>query len=647
MGFETLDTALQPVSTSTITAEQTTFPDQTPEDQVALSMVLADVERTEAYKSSKTLTRTWENCDNNYRAFGLPKNWPGTESPRAGLCPPVVMEAVEKLMPALMLAFFSDPAGFLLERRGKTTQDVARMWEHVLAWAVKVSDFKEEIRKALKGALLYGFCVVRWGWKTTTKTRKTFKVVNGKKTSKTESYDISHPTLENYELRKVGFDASLREQDVRKGRFVYGQIFTDANGLDELREDSTYKNIPTREQLSKILADNAKPTTDSLYAAKNMSWRDNQAAQENVPQSIDPLKAPIEILEYVAGDRVITVLERCIVIRNDFTGFDRTTFLSCAFIDVPGSAYGFGISQLLAGEQYLQADVLNKWLDAAALQLNPAFTAKQGLQTTSQQVKVSTGKIITGEELKPIPVPDVGPSALNILQTSENRAARRVGANGGSDMPTQAMRTAEGVQAFGQDVVNKTQYFIEIFSQLVYIPALEAFIDVCKENLSVDDVGMILSEHDEKLWQQMQSDPESFYNAQCNVNVLASTKLAARRNAAQLLPLLLNLAAAPNMQDSLTAQGQKFNWSELLDQAVDLTGWDIESLVVQATPQDIQRAMAIQSPQQAKAQIDAQSKQQDNQNALQQIEETGVVKAGVKAIELSMKHAMEEGKAIV
>lgn len=648
MGFETLDTALIPEVTGRLMADQTAFENEKQADQAALSMVLGDVQLAEAFVSSKTLTREWENADLNYRAFGLPKNWPGTESPRAGLCPPVVMEAVEKLMPALMLAFFSDPKPFLLERMGKTTQAVARMWEHVLTWAIEESCFKEEIRKCLKSALLYGMCFARWGWKREERVKKTYTFDKTRKITKgTEKYEISHPTFENIEIRKVLVDPSLREQDCRKGRFVVAQIFTDANGLDDLRDDPAYKNIPTREELRDIMSAGSEPATDSMPAAKNMSWRDNQAAKETDAQSVDPLKQPLELLEYVAGDRVIVVLQRKIVIRNDFSGFETTTFLSCAFIDVPGSFYGFGVSKLLGGEQYLQTDVLNKWLDAAALHLNPAFTSEQGLQTTSQQVKVSTGKIITGPKLTPIPVPDIGPAASNLLQQSEDRAARRVGANGGSDMPTQAMRTAQGVQSFGQDVVNKTQYFIEIFSELVFIPALLAFVDVCKDNLQPEDVQRILSAADQKSWEEMKSDPLSFYCAEFNLRVLDSTKLAARRNAAQLLPMLLQLAAAPNMQDSLTAQGKKFNWAELLDEAIDLTGWDIDSLVVDATPQEIQRAMAIQSPQQAKAQIDAQSKSQDQQNTLQAIEATGIQKAGVKVVEHVLKSSQDTGTSLV
>jgi hypothetical protein len=88
MSFDQLPTALIPEVTGRLLADQTAFDGEKQADQAALSLVLGDIQIAEAYVSSKTLTREWETADNNYRAFGLPKNWPGTESPRAGLCPP-------------------------------------------------------------------------------------------------------------------------------------------------------------------------------------------------------------------------------------------------------------------------------------------------------------------------------------------------------------------------------------------------------------------------------------------------------------------------------------------------------------------------------------------------------------------------------
>jgi hypothetical protein len=645
-GFESLPSAIVAPNTSQILPEQVAWRGESFDDETALAIVLHDAQAAEAFTSGKNRFIDCERADNNFRAVGLPKNWPGQESQRAGLTVPVVLEAVEKLEPAIMLALFSDATPFQLSAIGPVPPPVLRAKSNLLRWGIQLSDFKEEIRKCVKSALLYGFTVGRWGWKKATKQSKKYEfATDGSGTVKKiiKDYEIAHPTFECIELRNHLGDPSLREADVRKGRMNLVQIFADASILDDLRDDPTYKNIPTREELAAILAQKSEAATDSIPGSKGMGWRDNQAAIETEIQSLDPLKAPLEILEWVTDDRVITVLQRKIVIRNDETEFGRTTLLSCAFIDVPGSMYGFGISKLLAGEQYLQSSVLNSWLDVAALGLNPAFTAEQGLQTTSQNVKVSPGKILTGPKLTPIPIPDVGPQALNILQTSENRAARRVGANGSDNMPTQALRTAKGVDSFNEGVVDKLQNFIEKFAEKVFIPTLEAFLDICHDKLQPKDIQNILTEMDGKAYEGNILD---VYNSRCQIQVLASTKLAARKAAAQVAPLIMNMVMAPAVQESLAAQGMKFNFAEFLGEVVDLAGWDVNALVVPASQDDIARAMQIAAPQPSKAQIDAQAKSSDQQNILQQIEEKGMTQAGVAVVKHALKGSEGEGQPI-
>jgi hypothetical protein len=643
-GFEQLEQAIVAPNTAEVLPEKVAWRGETWDDETALAIVLADANTAKAFISSKNMTVDWERADNNFRAFGLPKNWPGVESQRAGLSMTVVMEAVEKLEAAIMLSLFSDPQPFLLEAIGQANPGILRAKSSLLQWGIQLSDFKEETRKCIKSALLYGFLVGKWGWKKSKIRDKKYEMAtDGSKTVKKikKDYEIAHPTFENIELRNHLGDPSLRDSDARKGRFNLIQIFPDASILDDLRNDPAYKNVPTREELAQIMAERAAAATDSMDTSKNMSWRDNQAAKETDRQSLDPLKAPLEILEWIDNDRIVTVLQRLIVIRNEELEFGRTPLVSCSFIDVPGAMYGFGISKLLAGEQYLQTSVVNSWLDVVALALNPAFTAEQGLQTTAQNVKVTAGKILTGSKLTPIPIPDVGPQALNVLQTSEDRAARRVGANGGSNMPTQALRTAEGVQSFGQDVVDKLQNFIEKYCEKVFIPTLEAFLDVIHDNLQPDDINRILTEIDGKAYEGSILD---VYNTRCRIKVLASTKIAARKAASQLAPLIMNLVMSSAVQQALAAQGVKFNFAEFLEQIIDLTGWDVKSLIVPATKDDIDRSMQMQAGQAIKAQADLQKQQQQAQDALQQIEEKGFVQAGVAVVKHTLK-ASEEGNA--
>jgi hypothetical protein len=197
---------------------------------------------------------------------------------------------------------------------------------------------------------------------------------------------------------------------------------------------------------------------------------------------------------------------------------------------------------------------------------------QKGLGAGTQSIKVSLGKVITESgELKPLSAVSVTTEALNAVATSEARANRRVGANGGSDMPTQALRTAEGVQAFSTSVVEKLQYFIEIFTELVFVPVLEAFLELCADYLTPKQINEILSERDGK---EYSGDILDVYNASCDIKVLASSKLAAKKAAIQLIPMLVQMLQSDAVQDSLVIQGKKFNYAELLEETVKLMGWD-------------------------------------------------------------------------
>lgn len=640
MGFENLPNAIQAPAPSTLLPDQVAWSDEQMADMAALQMVLGDVQKAEAFIQSKNMTIDWENFDNLYRGIVNKKTWPGTDNASASLSMPVILEAVEKVLPAIHLAFFSDKQPFILTPRGKTSQGAARANANLLKWATKMSGFKEEIRKTLKSCLLYGFCASRWGWCVDSKTEAdySFDETNKAKVSRTpKKQQTSYPTFENVELRNILFDPSLREQDCRKGRYVIAQCFTDAEGLDDLREDESYQNIPSRADLVKILAAAAEPTTDTLKGSKQISWRDNQAAPQDSTQSVDPLKQPLELLEYVTDDRIITVLQRVIVIRNEANEFDSKTFLSCAFIDVPGAMYGFGIGKLLTGEQLLQTSVVNKWIDSLALALNPAFTEQKGLGAGAQQVKVGPGKILTSVgTLTQIKIDPMTTEALNAISSSELRATRRVGANGGDNMPTQALRTAEGVNSFNQGIVDKLQYFIEIFSDMVFIPALESFLEMCKRNLQPEEINAILSDEDGKAYQGSILD---VYNGKVNIEVLSSTKLAARRAAANLVPMIIQLVQAQSVMDSLTAQGKKFDFTEFLKETVDLAGWDINSLVVEADQQDIARHMAMQ-PGAQKAAGEMQLLDKQHQDKLSEIEATGLMRSGVDVV----KHTLDGSK---
>lgn len=640
MAFEELEGSI-PQPNTQLTAEDVAFQDEQLEDAAALSIVLQDTQSSEAYLSAKSLITALDSSDDFYRAYVKPRNWPGTDTPRANLGMPVVLEAIERILPTLHMPLFAKNPPFFLEPIGKTTPDVARAKQHLLAWAVKQAGFKEEIRRSLKTALQYGFMVGNWGWQTTAKKVKTYqRQPDGSIKRTIKEIEISQPTYECMDLRKVLVDPACDTQDVRKSaKFIIKQIFITANDLDALREDEAYKNIPSREELAVILTAQSEPTVDSLKASKTNSFRDLQAEAPDKATSADPLQQPLELLEYWTNDRVITVLQRMIVIRNEENEFGRLPFVSCAFIDVLNSAWGFGVAKLLAGEQRLQQAVVNSWIDSLALALNPVYQILKGTAPGAQQIKVAPGKVITESgELKPLVVPSVTGEAMNAIAASEVRAGRRVAANSGSAMPSQALRTAEGIQSFTGDVIQRLQYFLEIFVELVFVPVLEAFLEMCADHLTPEQVNEILSETDGKAYV---GDITDVYNGTCNVSVLSGTKLTAKVAAAQLIPMFVNLVSAQPFQDSLTQQGKKFNYAELLEQACELMDYNVDSLIVDMTQEDMQRAQMLNAAA-AKAAGEMQLEQQKHENDLENIEAKGMAQAGVAIIRNAVKGHMDE-----
>jgi hypothetical protein len=649
-GFEQLDTAISVTEAlAPPTAETVAFAGEDLDDVSALGIVLADTEIAEKYLQSKGMITALDAADDLYRANVKPRMWANGKA-RSNLGMPIVLEAIEKILPTLYMSIFGsgkDP--FYVTATGRTTPEAARAKGKLLQWAIKQSGLKEGMRLSLKTVLQYGFVVGNWGWEEKESHIKKYVLdADGKVVGKKEIVTTNVPTYECMNLRNLLWDPGCSVQNLRDPRagakYVIKQVFVDANWLDENRDNPTYKNIPTRDELAVLLANNRATATDSMRGSKTNVWRDLQAEPEDQPTSSDPLKQPLELLEYWSNDRVIVILQRCIVIRNEESEFDTLPFPSCAFIDVLGSAVGFGVAKLLKGEQQFQQGVLNTWVDSLVLTLNPVYQLMKGVGAGTQQITLSPGKVLneTGE-LKPLVTPSVSAEANNAIQSSEQRANRRVGSNGGADMPTQALRTASGIQSYQGNVVERLQYMLEIFCDMIFVPVLEAFLEMCADHLTKEQVQQILSEAEGKAYEGNILD---VYNASVSVEVLAATKLASKQAAAQLVPMIIQLVSQQPVQDSLQLQGKKFDYAELLDESLELSGWDIDSLIQDMTPEDLQRAQQQNAALQ-KAQAAAQIEQQKHQNDLDLVNEKGTVQAGVATVRQLLKSHSDEAQGVL
>jgi hypothetical protein len=632
--------ALQPIQ-----PEETAFSEEQLDDVSALGIVLQDANEAITYLQSKGLMPTSVDiADDLVRAYVKPRKWADGKD-RANMPMFVVLEAIEKIMPTLYLSLFGSgkKQPFLIKPLGKTTPDAARANGNILWWAMRQVGLKEEMRRTLKTCLTYGFVVGWTGWESKNHRIRTYEKdpETGLVKRKWKVVPINLPTYECVNLKNILVDPKCNRQDIQKGAtYVIKQLMITANDLQQMREDTdTYKNIPTDEELRLILANKNEPTEDTTASNKRAVWREFQSELESKNTSADPLQQPLEYLEYWTCDRIIGVLQRKIVIRNEENEEGKLPGYSCAFVDVLGSAWGFGVARLLAGEQRLQTGVVGNWIDSLALVLNPVYQLMKGIGPGTQNIQVSPGKVITeAGELKPLVTPDVTAPAMNAVATSEERAAKRVAANGGANMPDQALRTGTGVQALQGDVVQRLQYFLEIFIDMIYIPVLECFLDMLHDHLTPEQVNHILNQEEGKAWQGEILD---VYSAQTSLEVIGGTNLMARFAAAQLAPLIMQLVSSAPVQNSLVVQAKKFDYAEFTKETLDLMGWDVENLFVDMTPEDQKRAAAM-NPAMAKGAADSQLQDQKHQDDMELANEKGTVEAGVAVVRDAVKRHMDD-----
>lgn len=617
-GFEALPQATSlGEAYAPILPDETRFVDESEwDDATALGIVLADIDAGIAYEQAKNLITNMEMTDDFIRGYVRIRPWPNSDKPRSALSMPVVLEAIEKTLRKMHLALWGsgkDP--FDVTAVGKTSPDTARAWQSLLRWGVRVSDLKEQSRLAMKGILSYGFGGMTDGWASRERIKRNEKYRKNTAGEIERNPDagkevIAEPTAEAFNSRNTIFDPSCPSQDPRKGKWFSIHRTVNAYDLDDMREDPTYdeeydedyqdeetgekltrkakrSKIPSRDELRVILANRQAIGENSMMATQPNQTREFQKQDDKLPMSKDPLMQPLELIEYNTATRVVTVFQRCIVFRNEKKKVDKLGVYGCSFIDVLNSMFGWGVGRLLGGEQRLQQGVLNTWVDSLALLLNPAFQQIKGMGAGSQNISIGPGKVVTVEgELKPLVVPDVSETAQNAISASEQRTARRIGAEGGTNMPTQAMRTGSGVQSFQGADTEASQYFLETFTDLVLTPILQSQLEHICEYLTPAQIQQILSDEDGKAYG---GDVLDIYNADVKIEITTGAKLAARAAASQMMPLIIQIVANQAVQQSLQISGKKFRFDTLFEESLELAGLDEWNLIDDMNADDMQR----------------------------------------------------------
>jgi hypothetical protein len=610
-----------------------------PTESGALKLCVQDYLRTEEWLRSKQWALRWAFSQLMYEPLITNNTWEGTDVPRANVNFYTVAKHVQSILPQIMNGLFADDPPFSLTPRPSVTEDTARAVSALLHFQLEDCGFREEIRIGVRDCLTFGTGIWKWSWQSFTRKDEIYHRSKDPITIKSDvpglpdttlhttesdtieveeiTENIDKPILENCDLREVFVDPSLRYPDIRKANFVIHRMKLNAEELEDLRNYEGYE-IPPKEELHDLLFPPEEKAPVGLLEAQRIAPNfTHQAASRDQKNTVDPTfdDSKFELLERWDKNKVITVLNRKLVIRNERNPFGRLPFESVTWYDVPNSFYGLGIGVTHAFEQLIQKGLTEAHLDEVFFNLNLPILIQQGKNVPVQNIRMALGKFLKVEDvnaIKPMDRIQAVPEAFAEVQMSEARAESVSGANElitQGNMPAQGRtsitRTATGSNLLAAGSGARLEAFVERIGDQVFEPTLDAFHEMNRRLLPLERLRYILND---ELAQAYEGDHLDILNAKVTFDILAAARMAAKRNMAQSLPMLTQMLVTDPMHTMLQAQGKKLNVVELVKMWFDVSGWkNYANVILDMTPEDEQRA-AMQNP--AVQQIGVQKQKQ-------------------------------------
>lgn len=654
-------------------------------EDAAIALVVQNTRRAEALLTGRLWLSEWRVAKSMYESPVRQTYWRDTKIPRASNSFPLVAQHVRAVLDQAMPAIFPEAVPFAIKPNQGTSWQVARGWQEILAYQLKQTEFRQQMRLMVKDAEVFGTGLGKWGWISETKKRKIYDrktqpqklkdqfnrnvIVHTKESNELVEREveetISRPFFKRCEINHLLVDPALREPDVRKAKYVVYRDFLTLRDLNALRDFEGWM-IPSEEELKQLAVppEEMAPSTPLENEATAYPAQGHRPLPRYIDSSKDPLDHKLEVLEYWTNESVIVVLQRKKLIRNEKNPLGVIPFVSIFWDDIPGSFYGFGIARRIGGVQVHIQGLRNLRLDDINLNLQQIWLCKIGTQIASQPMKGYPGAVWKVDNPKEDMIPLIKqPTLPQSYQEEEvliNDAERTSGANAmviqGGMQPgnrSTGMRSAAGANAVAGAASSRIQGFVDNVIEQAFVPVLNSFIEMNRQRMDLELMRKVIGN---ELWAVLELSHQGDYfvdmrNAtDIQVSVLASSNLAARQKMAASLPILTEMFMQPAFQQALASDNKKVNWIEMGRRMEQVSEWDSdENIFIPLTPQDKQQA-AAQNPevlkaQSTKARLEQMHKQkmeladQANQHKLQQIQNQGLANAGQEVLVKSIERA--------
>lgn len=591
----------------------------------ALNVVVEDYYRASNYRFQNHDWR-WGNADELYLGWVPPRYWEGTKIPRANISVMTAYEQVEAMMPRIMQALFGDDPWFDASPVGNTKPSASRCSRDVILAQMHECRVRKVLRIALKSGFLYGNGVMEAFWHHADKqvikympffvpekkvirdpiTGQDFPVPTGEyrrviREIEENEYE-NRPILAPRSLKHFYIDPNCPTADPKDARYTIVRAYMATDKLAELRDIDGF-DIPDDEELLYMARqkpyDQGDNTQSYQESARLGMWDPHQ------DQSLDPAAERIEILRYTTKRRVVWVANRKYILYNRPNPYKTIMQYNSFFTDLIDRFYGLSMADVTEGEQRLQEGILNGRLDELALNLHPPTTVRRGNTTPIYQLRSRPGAVNYSDDPKNDFIRqytnNVTAQAFAEVNASDLRVQKITGLTdlailGVSSGSNPGARSATGAGLQGQASFSRVQYQVENCEADVLEPILEDFHMM--NNMHLDPNQMIEAVDGKML------DPLEVFGAKVKFQMRAGSRMQSRNGLLQILPLVLQNAMNPWLQEQLRMTGKTIDFEEVFQMVLDATGYRKKASWVRELSEQEMKMIQQQKP--SKEMIDMQ-----------------------------------------
>jgi hypothetical protein len=616
-------------------------------DAAAVKLVIDDCEAADTYINIQQWSNGWTMADLLYQSPATQSAFDGGNIGNASVPKYMVSNHISSIVPKVMGGLFYEKPPFALRPQPAVTQDVIRAKTAVFSTQLDMMKFEEEVERTIEQAALLGTGIMKYGFVEFEKKMIRYKrkgerlqieqpdgTVKLEDTPESDDYTsepytkrVCHPWIKWCDIRTVLVNPGCRVGDIRRAGWVVYRDYATYSDLAKLRDVEGY-NIPEEAVLREIFDSNPSSGPDNITMTlpEGMMGYIQHALPRSYKTSVDPGKAPIEVLEHWDDEKVIVVLSfngHNILIRNENNPYGHIPFYSFNWRNIPDCFYGQGLGLLIGSEQIVEQGVTNLALDLLNYGLQPTAVRKKGFNTLTQDVRWRQGGIIDVEEdvdkaFKFLEMPPVPGEAWQFISQAQSAGASTSGANeqviqgaGASGVKTTGMRSGTGAAAVIQANASRLDGPTGRFVRQVFEPWLFQMDELDNLLLPTSVLRDILGD---ELGQPALVDHMDYREAKIKYEVLAGAKLGAKKEMAQALPIIIQLLNNPTFVANANDAGYQFDAPAIFKAFTDAAGWKFsQNFLRKMTPDEQQRHQAnspaaLQQAQAASAQKMAAAK---------------------------------------